>query len=842
MPRKHVCRWTIVFVVILPIALLVPSIVSSEEIRWISDSDGRWGDASNWDLGRVPEELDEVWIQHEDNPVVSIDTISSALSLRAETPLVMHDDARLTLTGTSIVTSALEINDFQLIATGAEASFRADGPVDLQSAFIRAESGADIVISQLQAYDGRCDSRLGNYWEATGEGSLIQFPSLESIAVVRDTSASCRQRLSAHFGGFASFPALRSLDGEVLVFTTEPESVINLAALQRSHGTTYEIGGGARVDVPKLGEIVDSRITVTGSEFSAPSLVTAEHVFLSAEAATISFPQLQRYGTAAKGRTPVWFAEGDGARIDLARLESLEPQTRLDLRAEDRGEVNFPLLASVGPSGSFHATATGGGRIDLANLTDIDDSTQFRIEVRDADSVVDISALEVLSGSISVGSGATLRWSNPTDLNGVALTVMGDANISTEQLRSITNGSITSDRPLPNVENINGSSIAGAAVLPAVTKFEADGGATWNIGDLAHLPNLMSISTEASTGRLFAGIRGGTLSVPSLTALRGTADNYVVFDIYSGADWTASRLVAPSLVDVAHSVVRVRSGTALMSAPTATRLTQSSVVVDVGALVANIDLSHGSELIGRGIGHIDGNVFNSYGLISPGQQSIRPQYMGFDNYEPQGDVASMTIHGNLTQTDGATLIHVQGNSQSERHDQVIVTRTAFLGGELSLEVTADYAPQIGDMAEVIVAGNIEGTFQRVESKGFVDPELTFAVLYGEQAVRSRVSLWGDANFDNRFDSQDLVSVFQQGEYEDHIMGNSSWVTGDWNGDAEFSSSDLIAAFAYGHYDQGLRTDIVKSVPEPTCAGALGMLAFLVFQIRARHAGARSRAR
>ena len=44
---------------------------------------------------------------------------------------------------------------------------------------------------------------------------------------------------------------------------------------------------------------------------------------------------------------------------------------------------------------------------------------------------------------------------------------------------------------------------------------------------------------------------------------------------------------------------------------------------------------------------------------------------------------------------------------------------------------------------------------------------------------------GDANLDGIFNSSDLVSVFQAGQYEDDIPQNSNWATGDWNADGEF---------------------------------------------------------
>jgi hypothetical protein len=58
---------------------------------------------------------------------------------------------------------------------------------------------------------------------------------------------------------------------------------------------------------------------------------------------------------------------------------------------------------------------------------------------------------------------------------------------------------------------------------------------------------------------------------------------------------------------------------------------------------------------------------------------------------------------------------------------------------------------------------------------------------------------GDANLDGIFDSGDLVHLFQLGEYEDQLVGNSSRVTGDFDGDGDFTSGDIVLAFQAGQY-------------------------------------------
>ena len=94
--------------------------------------------------------------------------------------------------------------------------------------------------------------------------------------------------------------------------------------------------------------------------------------------------------------------------------------------------------------------------------------------------------------------------------------------------------------------------------------------------------------------------------------------------------------------------------------------------------------------------------------------------------------------------------------------------------------------------------------------------------------------FGDSNLDGEFSSSDLVFVFQFGQYEDTVAGNSTWGTGDWNGDGDFTSSDFVTAFSAGGYEAGKRT-AVAAVPEPATVTLtlLGLMA--LFGVR-RHSG------
>ena len=69
---------------------------------------------------------------------------------------------------------------------------------------------------------------------------------------------------------------------------------------------------------------------------------------------------------------------------------------------------------------------------------------------------------------------------------------------------------------------------------------------------------------------------------------------------------------------------------------------------------------------------------------------------------------------------------------------------------------------------------------------------------------------GDANLNGIFNSEDFVIVFQAGEYEDGIVGNSGWAEGDWNCDGEFTSSDMVRAFVEGGYVAAARPTLNSS--------------------------------
>jgi ELWxxDGT repeat protein len=88
---------------------------------------------------------------------------------------------------------------------------------------------------------------------------------------------------------------------------------------------------------------------------------------------------------------------------------------------------------------------------------------------------------------------------------------------------------------------------------------------------------------------------------------------------------------------------------------------------------------------------------------------------------------------------------------------------------------------------------------------------------------------GDSNRDGKFNSSDLLLVFQIGEYEDGVDNNSTFDDGDWNGDGDFDSSDLVVAFQAGTYvtDASRALIVPETARHDTVFASLDEKAFLL---------------
>jgi hypothetical protein len=135
-----------------------------------------------------------------------------------------------------------------------------------------------------------------------------------------------------------------------------------------------------------------------------------------------------------------------------------------------------------------------------------------------------------------------------------------------------------------------------------------------------------------------------------------------------------------------------------------------------------------------------------------------------------------------------------------------ISDAELLVGDFDVDGSLTFT-DVDKLTSVIRSGSIDARFD-VSKDGKTD-----SIDRSQWVHNIKHTYFGDANLDGEFNSQDLISVFQTGQYEDGTAGNSTWATGDWNGDGEFDSGDFVLAFQDGGYEKGPRP-AVNSVPEP----------------------------
>jgi DNA-binding beta-propeller fold protein YncE len=192
---------------------------------------------------------------------------------------------------------------------------------------------------------------------------------------------------------------------------------------------------------------------------------------------------------------------------------------------------------------------------------------------------------------------------------------------------------------------------------------------------------------------------------------------------------------------------------------------------------------------------------------------------GDDNHTHAGDGEDISVPGQKISEPRAIVLAPNNDLLITENDFGYIRRVEWIGivGDFDNDMVLDV-----DDIDLLSAGIRNG----VENKRF-DLNGNNAI---DEADRTRwvkdlkVTYFGDSNLDGEFNSNDFVVVFQAGQYEDDLQGNSTWATGDWNGDGDFTSGDFVLAFQDGGYEQGPAA--ARSVPEPVtpvCGLLLGSL-------------------
>ena len=163
------------------------------------------------------------------------------------------------------------------------------------------------------------------------------------------------------------------------------------------------------------------------------------------------------------------------------------------------------------------------------------------------------------------------------------------------------------------------------------------------------------------------------------------------------------------------------------------------------------------------------------------------------------------------------------NSENKKVDYIL-TDVAPLVGDFNLNGVLDVA-DLDALSANVRSGTNNLTFD-LDANGIVDhADRTFWVHDLKNVY------FGDSDLSGEFDSSDFVLMFRSNEYEDDLVGNSTWATGDFNGDTEFDTADFVFAFRDNGYEKGPRAGV--AVPEPSSSFPFVVVAFAVCLTAAR---------
>ena len=446
----------------------------SDTVVWISDSDGDWNDASNWNTGFVPSIGDKVVIDRiASNPVVSLQQNTNIESLVSNEPFSILS-SNLTVTGSTRVNSDFSIDAGGLVVDGPEASFIATEATAIDGAALFARNGAQLSLPNLASYAGN-SANFFTTLRAEGAGSLLDLSNVTTLSGA--TFVNDVLKIEAADGGRVDLSQLEEVTGGLTGFTADGEaSIIDLQALTSFTRTGR---GGSSLNV------------LNGGTINAGQLVALDGVGLSlGENGTLPTSQIE---TITNGAGVIV----DGVSPDFSSLTDI---TGAGFLVRNGGTLALPVTSYVGNSANFFTTlrAEGAGSLlDLSNVTTLSGATfvndVLKIEAADGGRV-DLSQLEEVTGgltgftadgeasiidlqaltsftrtgrggsSLNVLNGGTINAGQLVALDGVGLSLGENGTLPTSQIETITNGAgVIVDGVSPDFSSL--TDITGAGFL-----------------------------------------------------------------------------------------------------------------------------------------------------------------------------------------------------------------------------------------------------------------------------------------------------------------------------------------------------------------------------------------
>jgi autotransporter-associated beta strand protein len=199
---------------------------------------------------------------------------------------------------------------------------------------------------------------------------------------------------------------------------------------------------------------------------------------------------------------------------------------------------------------------------------------------------------------------------------------------------------------------------------------------------------------------------GTTISAGTLQLGDGGTSGSIVGDVVNDDIFAINRsdtFTFGGVISGSGAFAQIGPGTTILTATntyTGDTNINAGVLKVEGSITSKVNVNPGARL--EGTGTVNGNAINS-GTMSPGDAP-----------------GTLTINGNYTQAQFATLmIQIAGKSTGQ-FSVLNVTGTANLNGILDLVLENGFIPSIGDDFVFLTAGSVFGSFSRIKNQTFND--------------------------------------------------------------------------------------------------------------------------
>lgn len=266
--------------------------------------------------------------------------------------------------------------------------------------------------------------------------------------------------------------------------------------------------------------------------------------------------------------------------------------------------------------------------------------------------------LALQAGTVNLGQGGQLIFQGSLRLGGTGDIVFTDGNVA-------------------NLIQGNNAAAGDSLVIGAGVSVRGERGAIqYDTSSAAVFLNQGTIRADVASG---VGISVGTNGVENQGTLEAT---------------NGGTLQCPGVL-LSTGTVHAGGGSSILLQGVINALNAGDVIVDdTGTLFASSSvLLQGAVL--RGSGTVDASVEN------------------FSQIAPGASPGTLTITGNMSEADTASILTELGGSEPAAYDRLLIGQTASLAGTLNVALLDGYSPAPEDTFTVLEYGNLSGAFDQI---------------------------------------------------------------------------------------------------------------------------------